>query len=110
MCCDSAKAVGHTSGQIRDSLLGGGSNKRSRRFRVLVFIDESGDAGFKLSKGSSSIFAVGMVMFKDAESAQKTQVVIDELKKKLGIKPEFKFSKSSADVRDAFFANLRGLP
>jgi hypothetical protein len=77
---------------------------------VLVFIDESGDAGFKLSKGSSPIFAVGMVMLENTEAAQKTQAVIDELKKKLGIKPEFKFSKSSDCVRDAFFAGVRGLP
>jgi hypothetical protein len=32
---------------------------------MLVFIDESGDPGFKLKKGSSPIFVVTLVAFRD---------------------------------------------
>lgn len=74
---------------------------------VLVFIDESGDAGFKLAKGSSPIFAVAMVMFGDAAAAQATQAVIADLRVRLNIKPEFKFGKSSDNVRDQFFHGVR---
>jgi hypothetical protein len=30
---------------------------------LLIFIDESGDAGFKLDKGASPIFVLAMVAF-----------------------------------------------
>jgi hypothetical protein len=34
---------------------------------VLVFIDESGDPGFKLERGSSPVFVVAMVIFQTSE-------------------------------------------
>ena len=74
---------------------------------MLIFIDESGDPGFKLGRGSTSHFVVSMVIFdknEDAESASKViQQALDELK----IKPEFKFNKSSDKVRDAFFDKIK---
>jgi hypothetical protein len=38
---------------------------------VLVFIDESGDAGFKFECGSSPIFVVAMVAFASHKEAQR---------------------------------------
>ncbi len=70
---------------------------------MLVFIDESGDPGFKLSKGSSQLFAAAMVIFATAQAAELTAVAIDGLAKRLRIKPEFKFSSCKVDVRDEFF-------
>ena len=74
---------------------------------MLIFIDESGDPGFKLGRGSTSHFVVSMVIFdknEDAESASKViQQALDDLK----IKPEFKFNKSSDKVRDAFFDKIK---
>lgn len=41
---------------------------------MLVFIDDSGDPGFKLQKGSSLIFVIGCVIFDDELEAEKTAI------------------------------------
>jgi hypothetical protein len=76
---------------------------RRQCFRMLVFIDESGDPGFKLSKGSSDVFVAAMVAFRSQEVASETQATIEALARRLGLKSEFKFHKSRPPVRDAFF-------
>ncbi len=70
---------------------------------MLVLIDESGDPGFKLLKGSSRYFVIGMVIFKDFKEAEKASEVIAKTRLAMNIKPEFRFSKSSNPVRDGFF-------
>jgi hypothetical protein len=70
---------------------------------MLVLIDESGDAGFKLLKGSSPYFILGMVIFRDLKMAEKTSQAICSAKASLNIKPEFRFSKTSFRARDGFF-------
>jgi len=70
---------------------------------LLVLIDESGDPGFKLTKGSSPFFVVAMVLFRDFEEAERTSLAIGDARKLLRVKPEFKFNKSSDPVRDGFF-------
>ena len=69
---------------------------------MLVFIDESGDPGFK-KIGSSPVFAVAMVMFANAEDAALAQGRIKALATRLKVKPEFKFSKCKDEFRTAFF-------
>lgn len=75
---------------------------------MLVFIDESGDPGFKLQKGSSPFFVTSMVMFENGRTAAQTQEKISRLATELGIKPEFKFSKCCSDHRDSFFSTIAG--
>jgi len=70
---------------------------------LLVLIDESGCPGFELNKGSSPYFAIAMVIFFDSMEAERASKKIAELRKKLRIKNEFKFSKSHPNVKDAFF-------
>jgi hypothetical protein len=70
---------------------------------MLVFIDESGDPGFKVSKGSSAVFTAVLVAFRDRAQAIPTQLAIEALARRLRIQPEFKFNKSRPEVRDAFF-------
>ncbi len=77
---------------------------------MLVFIDESGDPGFKVASGSSPVFVMAMVMFENGEAAQQTSLNIEELRKRLGFRTEFKFNKSREEVRDAFFEAVRGCP
>jgi hypothetical protein len=74
------------------------------RLAMLVFIDESGDAGFKMAAGSSPVFALAMVIFDDHRDAIRTQKVILRALERLGIRPEFKFNKCRAELRDSFFA------
>ncbi|MBI3313947.1 MAG: DUF3800 domain-containing protein [Candidatus Omnitrophica bacterium] len=36
---------------------------------MLVFIDESGDSGLKITEGSSRYFSIALVVFEDREEA-----------------------------------------
>lgn len=60
---------------------------------MLVFIDDSGDPGFKLEKGSTSHFVIAMVIFDDTLEAEKTALAIKELRRELQFSDnsEFKF-------------------
>jgi len=69
-------------------------------------IDESGCCGFKLGKGSTSHFVITMIIFNNYEEAEKTSKASGELRAKLKITPEFKFSKCQDRIRDEFFAIL----
>lgn len=70
---------------------------------MLVLIDESGDPGFKLDKGSTRFFVAAMVIFKEFGHAEVCSKTIGDLRPALGISGEFKFNKSSEAVKDAFF-------
>ncbi len=70
---------------------------------MLVLIDESGDAGFKLAKGSTPYFVVAMVIFREFAEAEKASNAIAEARDHLRVKEEFKFSKSHPAIKDAFF-------
>jgi len=76
---------------------------------MLVFIDESGDPGFKLQKGSSNIFVLALVIFNDDLEAEKTSVTIKELRRKLKFqdKYEFKFNKTNRKIRKAFLNTVK---
>ena len=73
---------------------------------MLVLIDESGCPGFKLTKGSSSFFAIAMVIFESFSDAEETSRIISNLRESLKVKPEFKFSKTHPDIRDKFFESV----
>ncbi len=60
---------------------------------MLIFIDESGDAGFKFNSGSTNYFVISAVIFSDNLEAVRTVVAIKDLKCRLGFSrtTEFKF-------------------
>lgn len=74
---------------------------------MLVFIDESGDPGFKVAEGASPVFVAVMVIFQSGEDAAATQAAIEGSEARRRHKPEFKFNKCSAEVRDLFFAAVQ---
>ena len=75
---------------------------------MLVFIDECGDAGFKLeNQGSSQYFILVLVEFPDAESAQAADEKIAELRRSLGMHQEFKFCKDSRRTKLSFFEAVK---
>jgi hypothetical protein len=76
----------------------------AHNFGVLVFIDESGDPGFKIQRGSTPAFTAALVAFQDVQQARLSQTAIVPTATRLRIHPEFKFSKCRPEVRDAFFA------
>lgn len=75
---------------------------------MLVFIDDSGDPGFKVEKGSSKVFVIAMVIFKDNLEAEKASLTIKELRRKLKMSDlsEFKFNKSSKKFRQIFIETV----
>ena len=58
---------------------------------MLVFIDESGDAGFKFEKGSSTHFVITLVSFADKNEALRTDNHISEIRKQLNLRSDFEF-------------------
>ncbi len=50
---------------------------------MLIFIDDSGDPGFKFSKGSSFYFVICLVIFDDNLEAEKASITIKELRREL---------------------------
>lgn len=74
---------------------------------MLVFIDESGCAGFKFTRGSTPYFVAAMAIFNDHEEAMKVDEAIDGLRSPLGHSSEFRFSKCRDEVRDGFFDAVR---
>jgi hypothetical protein len=72
---------------------------------MLVFIDESGDAGFKIQKGSSPYFVIVLVCIAKESTAEDIAKAIKNLKQILN-KPEsfeFKFNKCTKEIRLKFF-------
>lgn len=74
---------------------------------MLVLIDESGDPGFKIARGSTPHFVVAMVVFRDLKQAEATSKVIETARAQLRVKPEFKFNKCSHMARDGFFEAIQ---
>lgn len=72
---------------------------------MIIFIDDSGDGGFKFEKGSSKFFIIAAVIFDDNLEAEKAAVAIKELRRALNFSDhvEFKFNKSRRDIREKFF-------
>jgi hypothetical protein len=77
---------------------------------MLVLIDESGCPGFKFTRGSDPVFGIGMVIFANGTDAATTEHAIADLRRTVNHKSEFKFSKSSAQLRDKFFECVSQCP
>jgi hypothetical protein len=73
---------------------------------MLVFVDESGDTGFKFTLGSSQHFVISAVVFRDRAVAEKCDQAISRLRDSLGWHPrrEFHFYKSDDCTRRQFYA------
>jgi hypothetical protein len=76
---------------------------------VIIFIDESGDAGFKLDKGSTATFVIAMVIFDDELDAEETALNIKKYRRKINKKDnyEFKFNKSNREYRIDFLNEVK---
>lgn len=75
---------------------------------MLGFVDESGDTGFQLGRGSSDYFIISMVLFQDEEEVSKVDACIEALKV-LQKRPlsEFHFAKESHKNRQEFFEAVK---
>ena len=75
---------------------------------MLVFVDESGDTGFKFGDGSSDRFVVTLVIFGDVEDAHNAEARIRQLRHDLGLRKhyEFHYSHSKSFIKRRFFEEL----
>jgi hypothetical protein len=77
----------------------------------LLLMDESGDPGMKLGRGSSNLFTVCLVLFPDEAEAERCRARIQDLRIELGMKPsgkgsEFHFWKAAHERRNAFLTAI----
>lgn len=75
---------------------------------MLVFVDESGDAGLKLESGSSEFLTVMLVIFESHDAALLADERICALRNELSLRKEFefKFNKLNESRRLAFLNAL----
>lgn len=76
---------------------------------MILFIDDSGDPGFKLDQGSTTHFVIAVVIFDDELEAEKTAITIKELKRELKFsdRAEFRFFKTRKEIRTKFFNSIK---
>jgi len=69
-----------------------------------VFIDESGDAGFKVVQGSSQVFVLAAVIFQNREKIHQVEHLMAKLREEWHLSPdyEFHFSKESIQRKAEF--------
>ncbi len=75
---------------------------------MIVFVDESGDAGLKAKKGSSTHFIFTLVLFNDKDQANRTDCHIDNIRRQLNLRKdfEFHFNKLSKNYREHFLSEV----
>ena len=76
---------------------------------MIIAIDDSGDPGLKLGRGSSDYFCIAAVLFKDDLDAEEASLKIRRLRRDLGWRPlhEFKFRKTSPEIRKQFLNDAK---
>ncbi|MBR2137565.1 MAG: DUF3800 domain-containing protein [Alphaproteobacteria bacterium] len=76
--------------------------------KQLVFIDESGDAGFKTK--SSQNFAFALIIFTNMDDACAVDKSISNIASLARHKTEFKYSKTCDKVKEIFFTEIAKQP
>ncbi len=76
-----------------------------KKVSQLIFIDDSGDPGFKLTKAASKNFVIACIIFDDLVDAEFASASIKMLKKTMGWKQEreFKFHRANKEQKELFF-------
>lgn len=68
-----------------------------------IFIDDSGDGGFKFESGSSSHLVMAACVFRDPAEIEKLSTRMRDCATKNGLKTEFKYAKTKERAKDCFF-------
>lgn len=77
---------------------------------MLVFLDESGDTGFKFAKGSSQYFVVMLVLVSTPEMAEDLDGRMEQVRRERQWTKEFHFNETPDPVRLAFLKTLGSAP
>jgi len=84
--------------------------KNIKTTAYLLFMDESGDQGFKFDKGSSQFFVLCLIIFDSPKKAEKASAAIKALRGELKLPPnfEFKFSTgTTSKVKEKFLKSIK---
>ena len=75
---------------------------------MLIFIDDSGDPGFKVEKGSSEVFVIALIIFGDFLDGEETALKIKRLRQSMMLKDnfEFRFNKCRKEFRCKFLSTV----
>ena len=75
---------------------------------MIIAIDDSGDPGLKMDKGSSSYFVIVAAVFLTDHDAEATALKIERFRQTLKWREhhEFKFRKTSPEIRKAFLSEI----
>ncbi|MFJ6002568.1 DUF3800 domain-containing protein [Arthrobacter sp. NPDC092385] len=68
-----------------------------------IFIDDSGDGGFKFDSGSSSHLVMAACVFRDPQQIELLNKCIANCAAHNGLRTEFKYFKTKERVKDCFF-------
>ena len=76
---------------------------------MIIAIDDSGDPGLKIGKGSSRYFVIAVVCFADDLDAEEVSLRIKRIRRDLKWKSlhEFKFRKTSPEIRRMFLTEMK---
>ena len=72
-----------------------------------VFVDDSGDGGFKLDRGSSKFLVMAAVVFPDPREIEHLARCLATCRAACSHQREFKFTKTSKKVRASFFSHVQ---
>jgi hypothetical protein len=77
--------------------------------KQVIWLDDSGDAGFKFKRGSTRYFVIACIIFDDPLDSEFANVGIRMYRRSLGWKDthEFKFNKTRKDERLAFLKEVQ---
>ena len=83
----------------------------SQNFITKLWLDESGDAGFKFNLGSSQHFIIAFVYLETEninEEVSNIEKQLNKLKERLSLTPdyEFKFSRCKDKFKQEFLENI----
>jgi hypothetical protein len=70
-----------------------------------IFIDESGEPSFHKDSPTTH-FVLSLLIFESVDDLQACECKLNQLKKKLNFKTEFKFVKSYEKTREDFFGAI----
>lgn len=72
-----------------------------------IFVDDSGDGGFKLDRGSSAFLVMAAAVFPDPKEIEHLARCLSDCRAACSHQREFKFTKTSKKVRASFFSHIR---
>ncbi|MGP9528156.1 DUF3800 domain-containing protein [Glutamicibacter sp. AOP5-A2-18] len=68
-----------------------------------IFIDDSGDGGFKFDRGSSSHLVMAACIFRDPKDIEHLKACVDGCAQRNRQVHEFKYNKTKDRIKDCFF-------